>query len=320
VRDQLVADVEVGTICSGGIDSSLLTAIAKKYCKNLKIFNVRVREKNYNESRYAKIVAKHLGLHLIEEELNQKRFIENYKKCIELADLPLIHPNSVGIHLISKKAKEEDISVLLSGEGADEIFGGYPHYKSYYFSSLINKIPLYTYLLGKFKVLLYGKNFSRELIDDLDSLARNYKNLPWIKYRYNVIKNFYKSLDFLDKKFEREMIAYMLKDLKYYLIPILRRTDRMSMGIGLEMRVPYLDYRLVDFAVNVPLKYKVGIFKTKYLLKKVAERYLPKNIIYRKKMGFELPTESWLHNDDVRKVMYLEWKKIFEIDDHNIVA
>jgi asparagine synthase (glutamine-hydrolysing) len=107
----------------------------------------------------------------------------------------------------------------------------------------------------------------------------------------------------------------MLKDLKYYLMPILMRTDRMSMGAGLEMRVPYLDYQVVDFAVNIPLKYKVGVFKTKYLLKKVAERYLPKDIVYRKKMGFSIPTEDWLNDKDVRKNMFFEWEKIYDIED-----
>jgi len=315
VRDQLMADVPVGTICSGGVDSSLLTAIAKKYCKNLKIFNVSVSGKDYNESRYAKKVAKHLGLHLIEEELNQKRFIEYYKKCIVLADLPLIHPNSVGIHLISKRAKDEGISVLLSGEGADELFGGYPQYNLLYVRTLLNKIPLYPSILNKLKVFLFDKKFSRYLIEDGDSIINRYETLPWISNRNVVNRNFYNALSFLNETFEKEIISYMLKDLKYYLMPILMRTDRMSMGAGLEMRVPYLDYRLVDFAVNIPLKYKIGIFKTKYLLKKVAERYLPKDIIYRKKMGFSLPTEDWLNNKDVRKIMFFEWEKIYGIDD-----
>lgn len=313
VKDQLMADVPVGTICSGGIDSSLLTAIAKKYCKNLKIFNVSVKGEDFNESRYAKKVANFLKLHLIEEELNQKKFIEYYKKCIALSDLPLIHPNSVGIHLISKRAKTEDISVLLSGEGADELFGGYSEYKLFYLRLLINKIPLYSSMLNKFKVFLYDKNFSKYLIQE-DSIINRYETLPWMRSRYLVNRKFYETFDFINENFEREMISYMLKDLKYYLMPLLMRTDRMSMGVGLEMRVPYLDNNVVNFALNIPLKYKVGIFKTKYLLKKVAERYLPKDIIYRKKMGFSLPTKDWLNDKDVRKNMFLEWEKIYDID------
>jgi asparagine synthetase B (glutamine-hydrolysing) len=136
-----------------------------------------------------------------------------------------------------------------------------------------------------------------------------------VSNRSAVNRNFYNALGFLNQTAEQETIAFMLKDLKYYLMPIIMRADRMSMGAGLEMRVPYLDYQLIDFAVNLPLKYKIGIFKTKYLVKKVAERYLPKDIIYRKKMGFLLPTEEWLNNKNVRKVMFLEWGKIYGIDD-----
>lgn len=319
VKEQLMADVPIGTICSGGIDSSLLTAIAKKYSKNLKIFNVSVEGDNYNESKYAKKVAEHLGLDLIEEELNQKSFNQYYEKCIALADLPLIHPNSVGIHLISKKAKEENIKVLLSGEGADELFGGYPQYKLFYRRLLINKLPQYEVILNKLRILLQNKNFVKYLIEDSDSIISHYNTLPWVYNRYKVNKEFYNALDFLPQNFEREIVAYMLKDLKYYLMPILMRTDRMSMGAGLEMRVPYLDYQVVDFALNIPLQYKVGFFKTKYLLKKVAERYLPRDIVYRKKMGFTLPTGEWINDKDVRMNMFVEWKKIFNIDDTQMI-
>lgn len=311
VKNQLMADIPVGTICSGGIDSSLLTAIAKKYCKNLKIFNVRIKEEEYDESKYATKVAEHLGLHLIEEELNQKRFMRLYKKCIALADLPLIHPNSVGIYLISNRAKKENISVLLSGEGADELFGGYPQYKIFYIMLLINKIPLYSFLLNKLRVFLSDKDFSKYLIEDGSSIMNYYETLPWNENRNLANKNFYNALDFLNEEFEREMMAFMLKDLKYYLMPILRRTDRMSMGASLEMRVPFLDNRILDFAINIPLKYKVGFFKTKYLLKKVAERYLPKDIVYRKKMGFSLPTSDWFNGENLRRIMLSEWEKIY---------
>ena len=147
VKDQLMADVPVGSICSGGIDSSLLTALAKQYSKDLKIFNVSVIDKKYNESPYARRVAKHLSLDLIEEELTQKRFIDLYQHCIVMEDLPLVQVNSVGLLLISKRAKAEGISVLLSGDGADELFGGYAKYKFFYARMLFKPnsiLPLFT--------------------------------------------------------------------------------------------------------------------------------------------------------------------------------
>ena len=313
VRDQLYADIPVGTICSGGIDSSLLTAIAKRYSNNLKIYNVRVNDEKLDESKYAKRVADYLGLRLIEEELNENNFNELYKKCITLADLPLIHTNSVGIYLISKRAKDDGISVLLSGEGADELFGGYPQYKYFFRRLFLTKTPILNFMNERIRNFFYFKNFTSYMLDDANYFITQYNNVPWNTERNNVNKRFYEALNFLEDNFEREMSSYILKDLKYYLVPLLRRADRMAMGVGLEMRVPYLDNRVVNFAINLPLKYKVSYFKTKYLLKKVAERYLPKDIIYRKKMGFGIPTEKWLgdKNLDFKKVMYADWEKIY---------
>jgi asparagine synthase (glutamine-hydrolysing) len=225
----------------------------------------------------------------------------------------LIHTNSVGIYIISKKAKDEGVSVLLSGEGADELFGGYPQYKYFYRRLFLTKTPIFNYLNTKVKNFCYFKDFTSYMMDDANYVLTQYKNLSWNIERNNVNKGFYNALNFLEENIEKEMSSYILKDLKYYLIPLLRRADRMAMGVGLEMRVPYLDNRLVDFAINLPLKFKVSFFKTKYLLKKVAERYLPKDIIYRKKMGFGIPTEKWLgdENLDFKKVMYTDWEKIY---------
>ena len=233
-----------------------------------------------------------------------------------MADLPLVHPNSVGIYLVSKKAKAEGIDVLLSGEGADELFGGYPRYNTFFIRALLERFPLYKAIIRKLNVLLYEMNFSGYLIEDGASIIHRYGSLPWITQRAAVTRKFHDELIFVQRKVERETVAFMLKDLKYYLLPIILRADRMSMGASLEMRVPFLDYRLVDFAVNLPLKYKIGIFQTKYLLKKVAERYLPKKIIHRKKMGFLLPAEAWLQSNDIQKTMLATWKRINGLDEN----
>ena len=313
VRDQLISDVKVGTICSGGVDSSLLTAIAKKYTDDLKIFYVKIDDEYLDESTYSKRVADHLGLELIEELLDRKKFKELYEKCIVLADLPLIHPISVGIHYINKKAKEHGIDVILGGEGADEIFGGYLHYKYLYRRLFVTKTPILNFLNKKLSTILYFKDFTSYMLEDENYIVNYYKHLPWNRDRYNNYKTFYEALNFLNDNFEQEMAAYILKDLKYYLPPTLWEADRMAMGAGVEMRAPFLDNRLVDFAINLPLKYKVGFFKTKYLLKKVAERYLPKDIVYRKKMGFGIPNEKWLNKEKLsfKEIMYSDWEKIY---------
>jgi len=313
VKDQFVSEIPVGTICSGGVDSSLLTAIAKKYTNDLKIFNVKVDDAFLDESKYAKKVAKHLGLQIIEEVLDKEKFIELYKNCIYLADLPFVHPNSIGIHLINKRAKREGINVILAGEGADELFGGYEHYKYFYRRLLLTKTPILNFFNNKLRGFFYFNDFTGYMLEDANYLLKHYKDLPINDVRRSAYQIFYEMLEFLKDNFEREMTAYILKDMKYYLPPTLREAERMAMGAGVEIRMPYLDNRIVDFASNLPLKFKVNFFKTKYLLKKVAERYLPKDIVYRKKMGFGIPTEKWLGDKslDFKKVMYTDWEKIF---------
>ncbi len=316
VKDQLISDIPVGIICSGGVDSSLLTAIAKKYTDDLKIFNVKVDDKYLDESTFAKRVAEHLGLHLIVEELNQKKFKELYKKCINLADLPFIHPNSVGIHLINMRAKDEGINVILGGEGSDELFGGYDHHRYFYRRLILTKTPLLDYLNKKGRMFFYFKDFTSYLLEDTDYLIKHYRDLPFNVNRRNANKIFYDTLAFLEDDFERVMTSYILKDLKYYLPPTLREAERMAMGAGVELRIPFVDSRIVDFATNLPLKYKTSFFKTKYLVKKVAERYLPKCVVYRRKLGFGIPTEKWLgdKNLDFKKVMFSEWEKIYGLN------
>ncbi len=318
VKDQLISDAPLGSICSGGLDSSLITAIASKYTKNLKIFNIRVAEKGHDESGYAQKVAQHLGLELVQEDLDQKKYLQFYKKCIVLEDLPLLFPNSVGIYLVSKRAKEEGMSVLLTGEGSDEMFGGYSQYSKVYRRLLMHRLierirknDIMNAFLRKGEVIFYTKDFTDYLIEDGNHLKDYYKSLPWVIKRHQVRNTFFNALSFLNNDFQQGVNSYILKDLRYYLVPLLRRTDRMSMGTGIEMRTPYLDNRLVDFAVNLPLKYKIGFFKRKYLLKKVAERYLPRKIVYRQKMGFSLPIRQWLRKEDFKEAMYSEWEKVF---------
>jgi len=308
VKDQLVSDVPLGTICSGGIDSSLITAIASTYVKDLKIFNVHVKGRNFDESPHAHKVAQHLGLELIEEELDRDTYLKLYRQCIGFMDLPLMHPNSVGIYLISRRAKKEGLSVLLSGEGADELFGGYPQYLAYQRIRTVNRLPLFR-LLRKARMLFLDES-TKYLLEDGKYLLTEYGSMPWVRARSEVMAKFLERLSFVGDESERELSAYILKDLRYYLVPLLRRTDRMPMAAGLEMRVPYLDNRLLSFAANLPVTYKVRFFDSKRLLKKVAERYLPREVVYRRKMGFPLPVESWLGTGDVRKLMYAEWEKL----------
>ncbi len=227
----------------------------------------------------------------------------------------MIHPNSVGIFLVSKKARDVGLSVLLCGEGADELFGGYHHYKAYKKRLLLGRFSFLEGLMSGCKRLTPG--FNSYLDCESAPFGVYEKNLGktpdfetcYMSSRLELLNSFYVAYGFLANNEERRLKTLIAQDMKYYLPPILRRTDRMSMGVGVEMRVPFLDNRLIDFSLNLPVKYQVSWFQSKYILKKVAERYLPKDIVCRAKKGFPLPVGEWLGGAKFQDVMFKDWEE-----------
>ncbi len=304
VRDQLVSDAPIGTICSGGVDSSLVTAVACKYKRDLQVYNVRVADPQCDESVHAELVARHLGLELHQVTLDRESYLKWYRQCIVSEDLPLMHPNSVGIFLLSQLARQQGLSVLLSGEGADELFGGYHRYKAYKKRMLVESVPLAKRIVGGSHDL-----FTQDDVRRFDLRAKPPSGgAMWRVHRYQATKAFYDAYDFMPHGSERELKAFVAKDLSDYLPSILRRTDRMSMAVGLEMRVPFLDNRLVEFALNLPVREQASFTRVKILLKKVARRYLPADIVDRPKMGFPLPIQQWLGTPDIKQTFLSAWK------------
>tara|TARA_R110001599_G_scaffold265265_1_gene465974 strand:- start:2405 stop:4174 length:1770 start_codon:yes stop_codon:yes gene_type:complete len=314
VKDQMVSDAPIGTIGSGGLDSSLVSAIAAQYNKNLDIYHIKVDEKKCDESIYARQVAQHLKLNLVEEVLSKESYLQYLDHCLKAEELPLSHPNSVGIYQVSKKAIDTGVKVLLSGEGADELFGGYHRYRNFQKRLWVNQFPIVKKILNKLSDLTLDETFQGYRSDDLALLGEYLPEFPHFKNRSNYNKIFEEAFNFIDDDQERAMKAFISGDLGYYLPSILRRTDRMSMSVGLEMRVPFLDNRLIDFSLNLPVKFQVSKQHQKHLLKKVGERYLPKDIVYRAKKGFPLPIEQWLESKHFKKEMYARWHKLQQIN------
>ena len=307
VKDQMVSDVPIASVGSGGLDSSLITAIAAQYNSSISVYHVKVDDEKCDESKYAKQVAKHLNLELKTEILSKNNYLEYVDYCIEVEELPLSHPNSVGIYLISKKAKDDGIKVLLTGEGADELFGGYHRYKAYQKKLMFSRIPLLPKVLKKFSNLIIHAGFGGFSTEDVDNYLEQASGFSFHSERHNFITGLQTAFSFIENEEARALKTYISSDLQYYLPPILRRTDRMSMAAGLEMRVPFLDNRLLDFSLNLPVKHQINKYELKYLLKKVGERYLPKNIVYRSKKGFPLPINEWLGADNFKRCMNQKW-------------
>jgi asparagine synthase (glutamine-hydrolysing) len=307
VKDQMVSDVPIASVGSGGLDSSLITAIARQYNSNISVYHVKVDDEKCDESKYAKQVAQHLNLELKTEVLSKSNYLEYIDYCIEMEELPLSHPNSVGIYLISKKAKEDGIKVLLTGEGADELFGGYHRYKAYQKKLMFNRLPILPTIVKKFSNLLIHPGLGGFSTEDVSNYLEQASCFSFNVERSKFTDELQKAFSFIEDDNARELKTYISTDLQYYLPPILRRTDRMSMAAGLEMRVPFLDNRLLDFSLNLPLKHQINKYELKYLLKKVGERYLPKDIVYRSKKGFPLPINDWLGDNNFKNCMNKKW-------------
>jgi asparagine synthase (glutamine-hydrolysing) len=298
IKDRLVGDVPVGALCSGGIDSSLITAVAARYRKEILAFHVSVSGyPALDEKPYAEEVCRNLGVQLISYPMNGEIFRRELARAIYLSDLPLTHPNSVAFFLICQVARANGVIVLLSGEGADELFGGYAwRYRRYRqllrFRRLLSLLP--RKLRKGIELAGYASNGMPatslrfdEILPHTVSFIDRYARREW----YLRCEEAYA---FVSNPFDRSVLGAMLGDLTDFLTPLLRRLDRMSMGASTECRVPFLDHRLVNKVINLPLAYRISRRSDKWTLRQIASRYLPPNIINRKKTGFPLPLQDYL--------------------------
>jgi asparagine synthase (glutamine-hydrolysing) len=299
VRDRLISDVPVGTLCSGGLDSSLITAICARDRKDVLAFNVAVEGyDDLNESVFAERVTKSLGIELLSCRANGEVFRDTLVRAIYHSDQPLTHPNSVFFLKVSELARSHGVKVLLSGEAADELFGGYvQRYRRY--RQLKRLEGWLRYLPGKLRrvIALAGYACDRVPITEFSE----YEGL--LAHATNFVDRFARAelrgrcaaaYGFVKDESDREVLGAMLADVTNFLTPLLRRLDRMTMAASVECRVPFLDHRLVEMVSNVPLSLRLRGRTDKWVLKAVAADYLPRDIVHRKKVGFPLPVADYL--------------------------
>ena len=315
VKKQMISDVPIGSFLSGGIDSSLITAMMQKHSKKkVETFSIKFESSEYDESKYAKKVSQELNTNHNELFVSQKNVLDTIDNMNNTFGEPFGDSSQVPMYLLSKFTKEK-VTVSLSGDGADELFCGYSRYK--YINSvwkiykilnlknktnymLLNKIPLK--LLYK---LINTFSFSRiaQLNDKISKFRSITKNITkpddmYFRLISNLdikIKDEKQNLNFLDYDIREKM---MISDsLNYLSDDILCKVDRTAMRHSLETRLPFLDKSVFEYAWRLPLEYKIKGNETKYILKKILESYLPKNLIYRPKMGFSLPMNDLLNGD-----------------------
>ncbi len=284
VERRLISDAKVGVVCSGGLDSSLVTALCALRKKDIEVFFVDVKEAGYSELRYVKEVTEKYGLKLNVCTLTKEKFVTHLVDAVYFNEMPLTHPNSIGIYLVSEKAREVGFKVLLTGEGADELFGGYVD--RYVHSIMMRKILSPFLKFEKLSRLLSAAFYDSPLkAEDFGGInaSLGHEQLKW---------------RLQNKGVTNRATQAMIIDFYDYLQPILLRQDKMSMWASIEARVPFLDYELVEFGVNLPLQYKIRMLTSKYILRKMAKAYLPESVIKRKKCGFAIPVEKWIKPDE----------------------
>ncbi|MFY4858280.1 asparagine synthase (glutamine-hydrolyzing) [Aliarcobacter butzleri] len=292
VKKRLISDVPVGIIGSGGIDSSLIAHYVNRYDKyNL----LHINSVDSSELKYANVLAKDLNVDVVYKDLDYEVFKKDLDSTLFYWEYPLVHTNAVGILNVSRLAQENGYKVLLGGEGADELFGGYPYHQLYYKSLLLDK---YSKLLPtKFlQALLYVRGDTKTANIE-PTIEHVYNNERFAKYeaKYNFIKD----------KTERKMLTYLATELEEYLVPLLSRADRMSMSHGVEMRLPFLDMDIIKFAMNLPLNKKMSLKKSKIILRNIGSSILSKELLTRPKIGFTV---------DYAK-RYIEEKKIDSLNN-----
>ncbi len=310
VKLRLMSDVPLGTFCSGGLDSSLTSAYAARLSNlNLNTFSVGFHEAAFDESRYAEMVSKKYGTRHHQLKVDNLTFADSLPRLIWHNDEPLNHANSVQIYHISKLAKQF-VTVVLTGEGADELFAGYPRYL----------------IAGAYQNFLWMPQFARYLLRELSrwGYSRRAKKLgqflplslpeatvlnscsaDWtfvnriLKVNsdpHSIIESRLSLLEDANLTPENKVQNLLRLELKTYLVSILNRQDKMSMAASVEARVPFLDYRLVEWGLRIPIGLKLKGFQTKFIVKRLGERMLPKEIVHRKKSGFGVPISSWLRD------------------------
>ena len=310
-----VSDVEVGSFLSSGVDSSLIAKLSSVD----KTFTVGYDNKKYSEIDYAKQFSDKINVSNVSKKISKEEYFKEFSNVQYYMDEPLADASAVMLYFLSKTASKH-VKVCLSGEGADEIFGGYNIYHEPYSVSWYNKIP---YFIRKcIGILVYpfrnytGFNFlyrrSKKIEDRYIGNAfifepNDAKKIVNFNYGNKTYKDFTKS--YYDKVYDLDVVTKMQYiDFNFWLIyDILLKADKMSMANSLEVRVPYLDRKVIEYASKLPSKYKIVGNETKYAFRKVAKEELADKVADKKKLGFPVPIREWLKEDDV----YQEVKNIF---------
>ena len=317
VKSRLISDVPIGAFLSGGVDSSAVVAIASKHKKNLNTFSVSFDVDKFDESKYSKEISKKFKTKHRILKFNSKKLRSTIKKLVYHYDEPFGDPSAVPTFILSDFAKKH-VTVSLSGDGADELFGGYTTYKNYRLLSIQKIYPRFINKLIHpilFKIVPHSKLYHFFEIGSYPSKLKYARLMSGITRdqckRYFNIDN-KKSLSKYSKSKEFNYLDFAQEtDINQYLTNnCLAKVDRASLGNALEVRPPFLDKSIIEFASKLKPSLRVRKDITKFFLKKSLRNILPKHILYRKKQGFAIPLKEYFGSElkDIVKKYTIEYK------------
>lgn len=327
IRQQMVADVPLGAFLSGGIDSSTVVALMQAQSdRPVKTFTIGFNEADYNEAVHAKAVARHLGTDHTELYVTPKQAMDIIPKLPTLYCEPFADSSQIPTFLVSQLARQH-VTVVLSGDGGDELFGGYNRYVlAQKLWGTLSRVPLWARSLAASGIRALSPSAWNSLVGPLQALTSNANRLVSVGDKLHKgagvlasrrIDDLYlglvthwnpnevvlngrepatvlngrppalAGLDDVQRMMALDAVTYLPDD-------ILVKVDRAAMGVSLENRVPLLDHRVVEFAWRIPQALKLRDGKSKWILRQVLYRHVPKTLVERPKMGFGVPIDHWL--------------------------
>jgi len=323
VSSQMQSDVPLGAFLSGGIDSSTIVALMQSQSDSqVNTFTIGFNAKEYDEAKHARMVANHIGTNHFEMYVNERDALDIIPNLPNIYDEPFADSSQIPTYLVSKFAKQE-VTVALSGDAGDELFGGYNRYV--FADKMFSKImkgpisirqlissSILTMTEEKWNMLL--NNFLSERFADIGHKLHKVANvLPAKSIRdmhFKLVSQIQNPSDWLLKANEyktslnddtkrfvelnpiEQMMAYDL--ITYLPTDILTKVDRAAMAVSLETRVPFLDLNVIEFSASLPMEFKIRNGVTKWALREVLYKHVPKDLIERPKMGFGVPLAEWL--------------------------
>lgn len=305
-----ISDVEVGCFLSSGVDSSYVVKEVSKVTKAVKTFSVGYEEEKYSELPYAQDFSKHMGVQNISNKVSADEFFDSVGEIQYFMDEPLPNPSEIPLYFLAKNAAKY-VKVVLSGEGADELFGGYPMYLAGgHFYRYSKKIPkpirkMAGAVAGRLPDF-NGKNFLiRGAMEPYQRFMRaNYVFKSGERQQYlkkpitSKLPEEYSKVYFDEAKGLDEPTQLQYVDMKTWMIyDILLKADRMSMANSLELRVPFLDKKMLELSLRIPTRYRAHDEVTKVALRSAAIKQLPERTANKKKLGFPVPLNDWLRED-----------------------